>query len=159
MINELINNIGFDNIYDTKYIEKNTIEQKRNEIMENTSIFKDEMIKKVLFNESKDINKITTNKAFLGYVNTLLNEYCLKITSSNMRLNNLSNDMKIKMTEKEIEEYNEKKKKLLIIYKLEHLHNIDEIIDYKIKNKYKLIDEKNIRKNYEKTEIFKDLIN
>jgi hypothetical protein len=159
MINELINNIGFDNIYDTKYIEKQTIEEKRNEIMEKTSIFKDEMIKKVLFNESKHIHEITTNKAFLGYINSLLSEYCLKINSSLFRLKKLKQNEMENMTKEQIKHYEEKQKKQLRIYKLERLYNIDEIIDYKIKNKYKLIDEKNIRKNYEKTTIFKDLIN
>jgi hypothetical protein len=158
LINELLNNIGFDNIYDTKYIEKNTIEEKRNEIMKNTSIFKDETMRKVLFNESKYNNDISTNKAFLGYINSLLSEYCLKINSSLFRLKKLSSDEKKNMTEKEIKEYEIKQKQRLRIHKLERLYNIDEIIDYKIRKKYKLIDLKNIRKNYEKTEIFKDLI-
>ena len=104
-------------------------------------------------------NEISTNKAFLGYVNTLLREYCLKITSSRIRLKNLKDVEKNKMTIDEIENYNVKKKNRIIIYNLERLYNIDEIIDYKIRKKYKLIDKKNIRQNYTKTEIFKDLIN
>lgn len=159
VINELLNNIGFDNIYDNnKYVEKEIIENKRNDIIKNTTIFKDEMIRKVLFNESKYNDDITTNKAFLGYVNTLLDCFCLKIYSDQMRLNKLTKDEKKTMTIEEIEVYNKKREKRIQIYKLERIYNIDEIIDYKIRKGYNLKDEKQIRKDYIKTEIFKDLV-
>ena len=112
VINELLNNIGFNNIYDNnKYVEKEIIENKRNDIIKNTTIFKDEMIRKVLFNESKYNDDITTNKAFLGYVNTLLDCFCLKIYSDQMRLNKLTKDEKKTMTIEEIEVYDKKREK------------------------------------------------
>ena len=69
------------------------------------------MIRKVLFNESKYNDDITTNKAFLGYVNTLLDCFCLKIYSDQMRLNKLTKDEKKTMTIEEIEVYDKKREK------------------------------------------------
>ena len=75
-----------------------------------------------------------------------------------MRLNKLTKDEKKTMTIEEIEVYDKKREKRIQIYKLERIYNIDEIIDYKIRKGYNLKDEKQIRKDYIKTEIFKDLV-
>jgi hypothetical protein len=132
MITDLLKNIGFDDINDNnKYIEKTTIEKKRNEIIQKSKIFNNIQIKKQLLNEN-----INSNKAFLGYVNTILKNVCLKINSLQIRLHKLKTHEKKNMTEEQINKYNEKQKKKFIVYKLERLFNIDEIIDYKIKKEH-----------------------
>ena len=129
MIKDLLKNIGFDDINDNnKYIEKTTIEIKRDEIIQKSKIFNNIQIKKQLLNEN-----INSNKAFLGYVNIILKKVCLKINSSRIRLKKLKQHEKKNMTEEQINEYNEKQNKRLIVYKLERLFNIDDIIEYKIK--------------------------
>ena len=128
MIKDLLKNIGFDDINDNnKYIEKKTIEINRDEIIQKSKIFNNIQIKKQLLNEN-----INSNKSFLGYVNTILKNVCLKINSSQIRLKKLKQHEKKNMTEEQIIEYNEKQKRF-IVYKLERLFNIDEIIEYKIK--------------------------
>ena len=68
----------------------------------------------------------------------------------------MTKKQKVGLTEKEIKEHDEKIGKTRA-YRLEQLMNIDEIIDYKIRKGFILEDTNKIRK-YEKTEIYKDLI-
>ena len=102
------------------------------------------------------MEEITNNKKFLGYVNSLLFNYCLKISSFDYRIKKLKKKDKIGLTEEQIKEHNDKSC-LTVAYKLERLMNIDEIIEYKIRKGFILEDTNKIRK-YEKTEIYKDLI-
>ena len=157
LILNLLNNIGFENIYTKKIIIKYELENNLKNIIENSFIFKDEITRKILFNESKHkMEEITNNKQFLGYVNSLLFNYCLKISSFDYRIKKLKKKDKIGLTEKEIKAHNDKSG-LSMAYKLERLMNIDEIIDYKIRKGFILEDTNKIRK-YDKTEIYKDLI-
>ena len=82
---------------------------------------------KVLFNlqKSKKIEIIST-KAFLGFINSLLSNYCLKINIHRITKKVKKSTIKINS------------------YYLEHLNNIEEIIQYKKDKNYYLIDQKNI---------------
>ena len=123
MVKDLLKNIGFNDINDgKKYIEKTTIEIERDEIIQKSKIL-----------NNIQIENINSNKAFLGYVNAILKEFCLKINSSLFRMKKLNANEMENMTEEQIKKYNIKQKKQLRIHKLERLFNIDEIIDYKIK--------------------------
>ena len=86
------------------------------------------------------LNKdVSTKKAMIGYINTLLHNFnlCIKFTQERTGGKNKSN-----------------------FYKLEHINNIKEIIYYRnIKNLYKFTDNDNIFKVDEKTFIYNELFN
>ena len=129
LLNNLISKIGFTHMFDDQKIDSTTFNEKMSLIIKENILFTDQLGTKVLFNleKSKKI-EIKTTKAFLGFVNTLLSNYCLKIS---------------------VHRKNIKVKKLVIksnSYYLEHLDNIEEIIQYKKDKKYYLLDSKNIFK-------------
>ena len=157
MILDLLNNIGYENIYSEKIILKSELENNLKNIIGNSIIFKDELNRKILFNEKKNKSEdIKNNKQFLGYVNILLFNYCIKIISFRYRINKLTKKDKISLTKEQIKEHNANSG-LTTAYKIERLMNIDEIIDYKIRKGFILKDIQKIRK-YGKTEFYKDLI-
>ena len=129
LLNNLISELGFINMFDNKKIDSTKFNENISLILKNNILMTDQLGTKVLFNleKSKKI-EIKTTKAFLGFVNSLLYNYCLKIS---------------------IHQKNIKVKKLVIknnSYYLEHLNNIEEIIEYKKIKKYHIIDNKNIFK-------------
>ena len=145
---DLLNNIGYEHIYSKKIIEKKELENNLKNIIKKSIIFNDD---ECLF------ERITNNKKFLGYVNTVLFNYSIKISSFSHRLRKINKNEKNELTEENIKEHNEKCEKLIISYKIERLMGIDEIIDNKIIKGFKLKDSNNIR-NYEKTDIYSNLI-
>ncbi len=70
----------------------------------------------------------------------------------------LKKSEKVGLTEEQITEHNAKTENLIIAYKIDRLMNIDEIIDYKIRKGAKIQDTNEIRKDYIKTEKYKDLV-
>jgi len=159
IITELLKNIGYDNIYSLSLIEKNDLQNRLNTIINNSLIFKDDLNRKILFNEDKyKLGDITNTKQFLGYINTLLFNYCIKLTAKHHRLNKLKKSEKEGLTEEQIIEHNAKTEKKITDYYMERLLNIDEIVDYKIRKGAKIKDTNEIRKNYIKTEKYKDLV-
>lgn len=156
IILNLLNNIGFENIYTKKIIIKYELENNLKNIIKNSLIFKDEITRKILFNESKHkMEEIKDIRQFLNYVNSLLFNYCIKINSFRYRVKKLKKKDKIGLTEEQIKEH---KNGLTMAYEIERLMNIYEIVDYKIRKGFILEDTNKIR-NYEKTEKYKDLIN
>ena len=76
IINKLINELGYTNIFDNKTINENTFDKNLETIKTNNEIFNDKFIK-INFNMNKLNKDITTKKAQIGYINTLLHNYNL----------------------------------------------------------------------------------
>lgn len=123
IINDLINKLGFK-LFANIGINRDEFEKNIENVMKTNEIFINPKIARVLFNSSK--SDIKTNKQFLGFVNSILEHYKLKIYS------------------REIREGKGKSR----YYELDFLNNycdINNFIQIKIDKGYKLNDTNNIR--------------
>lgn len=143
LINNLIKDLGFKNIFDSSEIDKQTFTKNVENVMEKNILFTNMKNTQVRFSLSKT-KTIDSTKGFLGFVNTLLSRYHLKIG--------------VKQVREEIKEEGKKTKKSDVrtsVYKLVELNSINEILEYRILKGYILSDEQNIRpkpttENYKK---------
>ena len=120
----VINQLGYNNIFDNKLLSDKELNERFEYIKINNELFKNDNIK-FLFNMLLiKRNKLDSNKAVLGLINSVLEPYSVKIQSVQKKVNG----------------------KHQYFYKLELLDNIDEIIYYKINRGFKLVDDQNIFK-------------
>jgi len=129
LIKDVLNNIGFNNVYSNEIVEINL------ENVKKSLLFNKE--NNILFSDNKKQIKIENNKQLLGYINKILINYSINIKPHRIRT---------------------KEQTLIYKYKLIRLNDIDEIINYKLRKGYKLVDNDNIRHNYKITETYKHLI-
>jgi hypothetical protein len=120
IINKLINLLGYENPYDDKQIRKNQFDQNIQMVYSNSVLFTDQKTAKILFKQSKTDIDPKNNKAVMGYLNTVLKNYGLKIESS----------------------YTEGKKKITdnLKYRLIQLNNINEVVHNLMKKGKKIND-------------------
>ena len=148
LIKELIKDIGYNNIFNSKqYITNEELLTNFKIIFNNSELYSNKKAAKLNYNIPyfKFDSSSTTSKQLLGHLNTVLRDYSIKIilyreTSNKIRMN---------------------------YYKLEILNDVDEMIKSKIDNHdYNLIDSNNIFKcdknnlekliiKYEKNKILK----
>lgn len=136
IINKLLSDLTFENVFDDKKISKPEFLLLADKAIKDNTLFTDKNIK-VLFNINKADGDVKTNKKFLGYINAILDNYSIKISYEQVRIKG--------------------QKERIGIYKLVHLNNINEVLEYKIRKGFRLCDEKKIRKT-STTEIYKDLV-
>lgn len=77
IITDLINGLGFNDLNDNKLIKKDDFEKNKNENIKKNILFTNQEYSLPLFNMKK--RKILTNKAFLGFINTIFSNYGIKI--------------------------------------------------------------------------------
>ena len=139
IINKLINELGFENVYDTgKAIPQNVFDENIKKVVASNELFTDAKTSKILFKLSKSAIDLKSQKAILGYINSILSEYSIKIMG----------------------EYINGKKKIADNYvlKLVQLNNIGEIA-YNTYNKMeKVCDRLHLIKSPD-TYVYKNLIN
>jgi hypothetical protein len=128
--------MGFENMFDNKQILKNDFVPKMENILKNNTLFTNQLNTQIRFNLNKT-NKIESVKSFLGFVNSLLDSYNIKVSYGRKTVKG------------------EKDKKAC--YNLEILNDINELLEYKIRRGFKLHDEKNIRPK-SRTETYKEYI-
>jgi len=135
LINDLIKQMGFTNIFDDKTIFKTDFEPVIENIIKNNVLFTNQLNTQVRFNLNKT-KKIENSKQFLGFVNSILNGYSVKLTYCQER-----NGGKNKVG----------------AYKMFILNDINELLEYKIRKGFKLVDKANIRPKAT-TETYKEFI-
>ena len=143
IINELITKLGFK-LFENERVSREDFEEKTKDIVSTNEIFTNPKQAKILFNSSKV--DIKTNRQFLGFINTILENYKLKI---------FSHDIKVK--KKDIEKLGKTNSTEYSLGFLPGYENINEFLQYKIDKGYKLIDTNNIRPKAT-TEKYKHLI-
>ena len=143
IINDLIHKLGFK-LFDDKYISRQDFEKNIEDIIKTNELFINPKLATILFNSSK-VN-IKTNKQFLGFVNTVLENYKLKIQSKEVRVK-----------KEDIEKVGKTKDTTYCLEFLKGYDTINELIQYKIDKGYKLNDTNNLRPK-PTTEIYKHLI-
>lgn len=136
LLNQLIKDLGFTNIFDNKKIDKNLFIKNMNKVLNSNEVFTDIKNTQIRFelNKSKAIN---STKKFLGFINSLLKNYHIKISRIQIR-----------------EKWDSDKESAYII---EHLDYINEFLEYRIIKGLKLIDRNNIREK-STTEIYKSYV-
>ena len=124
IMKKLVNDLGFDNIFDKKTIKNEQFEEALEDIVDNNIIFTDFKSIKALFHLSKEpkINRTKDNKSTLGYINSLLHNFCLKISKS-------YNGMRIPKNQ---------------LYSLTITHNVQEIVENLRNKNRKIFDSENI---------------
>jgi hypothetical protein len=110
IINSFISGLGFTNIFDNRQIDEIEYNKNIKILLDENDIFNDTNDIKSLFNMSKVKTDLRTNKAVLGYINTILSNYFIKIKTIQKR------NIKGAVTN---------------YYIIEHLHNIQEITKYR----------------------------
>jgi hypothetical protein len=131
IINDLITKLGFK-LFDGKMISRENFEKNVEEIMKTNELFINPKLVKVLFNSSKV--GIKTNRQFLGFVNSILENYKLKIKSDEIRVK-----------KEDIEKIGKTKDTAYSLQFIDGYETINELIQYKINKGYKLNDTNNIR--------------
>jgi hypothetical protein len=133
VVQKLINEMGFTNMYDRQTKIKADELLSRIELLD---VFKDDKASRILFNCRSITNKFDSIKSFLGCVNSILEHYSLKIQSNRYKESN----------------------KMLYNYSLINSKGreyIDELLQYRINNGFDI--ECSIRK-YSPTTYYKELI-
>lgn len=122
IIKLFLKNIGFKNLASKNKLDGTQLEKLFFKMVKRgDDIFNKQDRNKLLF---KTVNKkLDSFKGILGYINTILSSYCLKLSSSRDRAG----------TEEKI-----------TFYELEHLNGIQDIIKFKIMNNYNIKDIDNI---------------
>lgn len=137
LINSFISGLGFSNIFDERKLDENEYNINIKNLLDDNDIFNNSNDVKSLFNMSKVKTDLRTNKAVLGYINSILSNYFIKISSVRNRNN---------------------KGELTNYYFIEHLNNIQEITKYRNDKNDNLNLGLNIFKYNEETFIYKHLI-
>jgi hypothetical protein len=123
LINQLIKDLGFKNIFDNQTkLKRSEFLEKVETIKKNNIIFTNPLNTKVRFNLAKTA-KVNTSNGFLGFVNSILKDYNINITQKRVTVN-YKNDT---------------------VYSLSIINDINELLEYKIKLGFKLHDEQSIR--------------
>jgi len=135
-VKQLIQEIGFKHIFDKKEIDQKTFLKTVDNIIKTNKMFTNMSNTRIRFGLDKDTH-CKTNKAFLGFVNTLIKRYSLKI----------------KYVRKRVKDEKEKQ----AFYRLDQLHCINELVEYKVLKRHILHDSDNIRTKAD-TESYKHLV-
>lgn len=144
IINDLISKLGFKLFDEKTYISRQDFESNIDTILKTNEIFINPKLSKVLFNTSKV--DIKTNKQFLGFINSVLGNYKLKIKS-----------VEVRVKKSDIEKVGKTKDTAYSLGFLEHYDTINELIQYKVDKGMNLFDSKNLRPK-PTTQKYKDLV-
>ena len=125
----LINELGWSNIFDSKKINETEFKTKVDFVIKNNVLFTDMKNTNIRFGLNKKTsifcNGKTTNKSVLGFVNSLLSSYSVKIASDRVRVKGTCDKVNV--------------------YSLIQLNDVNELLEYKIKRGFELKDRNNIR--------------
>jgi hypothetical protein len=144
IIKDIIDKLGFT-LFSDATIRKDDFDEKIQNVIKTNEIFLNSNSSSVLFSTFR--NNIKTTKQFLGFVNSILENYKLVITSNQKRIK-----------KSEIKEDDTKLKEQVYSLKfIDGFDTINELIQYKINKGYKLFDTKKIRPT-PNTDVYKHLI-
>ncbi len=133
VINDLINKLGFKLFHNYEY-EREDFEEKIQEVMKTNELFTNPKLAKILFNSSKV--SINSTKDFLGFVNSVLSNYKLKIHSEEFR---------VKKKDKKDKKNKDRKYSLGFV---KDYDSIPHFIQHKINKGYKLNDSNNLMQHF-----------
>jgi len=123
IINNLLKELGYTSVMDKQLIEKETISNKINELIETNKFFNCSKERDLLFPSIKD--RLNTFKSIMSYMNSIFCNYGFNLQRVRIR---------------------DRKKSVNKIdnYKIELLNGIDEIIKFRIAQNYKFYDSNNL---------------
>ena len=112
MVQEVIDKLGFDGIGTDQRLNKKTFQKNVDDVVNNCKLFVDTNLSQPMFGYDKcKIGKIDTNRKFMGFINSLFNEWGIVIgiakTYTHQKINN-------------------KRRTIVVInYKLDYINNIN----------------------------------
>lgn len=124
IINNLLKELGYTSVMDKQLIEKETISNKINELIETNKFFNCGKERDLLFPSTRD--RLNTFKSIMAYMNSIFCNYGFNLVSEQLRKKKIS------------------KKNKVNYYKIELLNGIDEIIKFRIALRYKFYDSGNL---------------
>jgi len=122
-VKNLLQDIGFKHVFDKTVIDKETFTKTAAKIIKTNEMFTNISNSQIRFNLDKD-KGLKSNKAFLGFINTILERYSLKIQYFKKTVNQVAN---------------------IPFYRLDQLNCINELLEYKILKGCKFYDSNNVR--------------
>ena len=78
LVRNMLNILGFDELFETKYINREKFVENYNKVLKDSEFFKNKTFGLSLFGMSKKLN-IVSCKGFLGFINRILKNYFLSI--------------------------------------------------------------------------------
>ena len=135
LLTGLIEGLGFANVFDNKKVVYTEFEAGIKKLMKNSELFTDTKNTKIRFGLTKNTD-LETTKGFLGFVNTVLNPYCVAVEYCRKTMK----EAEIKKLNVEADKENKVRH-----YQLRILYDVNELLEYKIMRGFKFIDEKAIR--------------
>ena len=82
IIIDVINKLGYEDVSDKKLIERTEFETNMNKVIKESELFTNPHLVNPLFGLNKKVNKVESIKSFLGFVNSLFNEFGFNIKLS-----------------------------------------------------------------------------
>lgn len=86
---DIINKLGYENVSDKKLIERTEFEANMNKVIKELELFTNPHLINPLFGLNKKVNKVDSIKSFLGFINSLFNEFGfnIKVKQKNIKEN------------------------------------------------------------------------
>ena len=126
IVNSVITQLGFTDVYDNKRIPRKVFVENLKTVTETNELFTDTKSSQALFKLTKGNVDKTSQRAVLGYINTILSGYNIKVEFSYIQGKN------------KVLENSE--------YKLAHLNSINELMYYQYNKGYSIKDRRGIIK-------------
>jgi hypothetical protein len=79
MIKEIVNKIGYIDVFDKKIIDKETFEKNMNLVLSECELFTNPSKSHPLFGLSKKLPQIKSIRSFMGFINSIFNDYGFEI--------------------------------------------------------------------------------
>lgn len=89
IIIDVINKLGYEDVSDKKLIERTEFETNMNTVIKESELFTNPHLVNPLFGLNKKVNKVESIKSFLGFVNSLFNEFGfnIKLNKKSVKIN------------------------------------------------------------------------
>ena len=89
IIIDVINKLGCEDVSDKKLIERTEFETNMNKVIKESELFTNPHLVNPLFGLNKKVNKVESIKSFLGFVNSLFNEFGfnIKLNKKSVKIN------------------------------------------------------------------------
>ena len=79
IIIDVINKLGYEDVSDKKLIERTEFETNMNKVIKESELFTNPHLVNPLFGLNKKINKVESIRSFMGFINSLFNEFGFNI--------------------------------------------------------------------------------